>query len=370
MHLPLTPTALVLTPCIYTSEDTTGQLSPCPPTPSASSTWSLSLDTNSPLQIIDGFGAAWTDATTYLFDFLPPDTTSSLLADLFTSSGIQLEFVRTTIGQSDLTPEHDGRWSFDENDGEPDPDLTSWSLTEPGEHMLNHVKKMYDISPSITLLGSIWSPPGWMIKGNVLNSSYTQAYVGYITNHLKAYKSSGVELPLPSDFETLFAFQKANPGVKQYMTECWLHDQSGEQFFDLPQFIMRPIQYGASGSLAWTLAGSVDLDVSYSGGCKECTGIVQVDMNMGEFEKNHDWYALGHFSKFVRKGARFLLIDGDYIYNDNTGVESAGFINPNGSIIVDVMNKFSNDLEVTIKVDGSDVVQVLAAKSLTTFILN
>mmetsp|Transcript_3573 Transcript_3573/g.6733 ORF Transcript_3573/g.6733 Transcript_3573/m.6733 type:complete len:456 (-) Transcript_3573:43-1410(-) len=446
MHLPLTTAGLALYTCIYSSEDTVGSLSPCPDA-SSSSTWSLAVDTTKPLQSIDGFGAAWTDATTYLFDSLDEELVDGLMLDLFTSSGIQLEFMRTTIGQSDLTP--DGRWSFDENGGEPDPELAGWSLTEPGERMLRYVKRMCAISPDVTLLGSIWSPPGWMKENNTLISKYIQAYVNYIVSYLNEYKSSGVEVtaitlqnePLHSapvsgeawtmfmnasyaalltnatyaamaanklgteiwaydhntdkpaypqhvldntevstvawhcyasasgGFEALQDFARANFGVKQYMTECWLHDQSGEGFFDLPQFIMRPVQFGASGALVWTLAGSVDLDVSYPGGCRECTGIVQVDMKAGTFEKNHDWYTLGQFSKFVRKGARYVNVEGDHIYEDNTGVESAGFINPDGSVILIVMNKFSNTLEVTVNVDGVDVVQVLAARSLTTLVL-
>jgi glucosylceramidase len=51
----------------------------------------------------------------------------------------------------------------------------------------------------------------------------------------------------------LTAFHNANPRVKQYMTECWLHLATGEGFFELPGFVSGPIQNFASGAMAWTL---------------------------------------------------------------------------------------------------------------------
>ena len=47
----------------------------------------------------------------------------------------------------------------------------------------------------------------------------------------------------PSEvWRPLVAFAAKNPGVKQYMTECWLHLDTGESFFDLPTFIGMPLQ--------------------------------------------------------------------------------------------------------------------------------
>ena len=170
-------------------------------------------------------------------------------------------------------------------------------------------------------------------------------------------------------FEALEAFAQSNPGIKQYMTECWLHSTTGEAFFDLPQFLLRPVQYGASGSLAWTLGGSVDLDVSFPGGCEQCTGLVQVNMTDSSYTLTADYYSLGQFSKFVQKGARYRAVDGGHVYDDNTGVETVGFKNPDGSLVVVVLNKFSNALEITLDVGGGDeLVTTLAARSVTTLI--
>jgi len=135
LFAPVVAASPALTSCTYTSSDGTGALSPCPPLSPASSTWTLSLDSTK-RQAIDGFGASFTDATTFLFDALSPSQQDAIYEKLFTSASpdaIKLELMRTTVGQSDLTPESDGRWSFDENEGQPDPDLEHFALTDPGE---------------------------------------------------------------------------------------------------------------------------------------------------------------------------------------------------------------------------------------------
>jgi len=316
--------------------------------------------------------------------------------------------------------------------------------------MLKALTKMQNYTSSVTLLGSIWSPPGWMKQNNNLRWQYITQYVDYILSYLKTYAAAGVPLsaitlqnePLHTEpvsgpawtmymdasyaailsnmtaeairdaklgteiwaydhntdhpeypqyvldnapavtnvawhcyasgdggFKTLESFASTNPTAKQYMTECWLHSLDSEGFFDLPQFIMRPIQCGASGAMAWTLAGSVDLDVSFPGGCTQCTGLIQVDMKSGTYELTHDFYAIGQFSRFVSKGARYLRTSGDHIYEDNTGVESAGFKNPSGEIVVVVLNKFSNELELTLQVEGAEILQTLYPNSVTTLTL-
>lgn len=126
-------------------------------------------------------------------------------------------------------------------------------------------------------------------------------------------------------------FYRKNPGVKQYMTECWTHQSTGEKFFDLPSFISGPVQHMASGAMAWTLGGSVDYDVSYPTGCKSCSGIIQVNRTAGTYTKTHDFYTLGQFSKWIQRGATYLNSTGSYDYPDGTGVQLVAFRNPEGS---------------------------------------
>ena len=126
--------------------------------------WKLYADGTVGLQSVDGFGAAWTDATVTVFDSLPPQLQDELMQDLFSTpdgggssgGGLGLSLMRHTVGQSDLTPASIGEWSYDSNGGTPDPSLEHFALTQPGERMAGWLKKMYVINPEVMLLGSPW----------------------------------------------------------------------------------------------------------------------------------------------------------------------------------------------------------------------
>jgi glucosylceramidase len=160
-----------------------------------SGNWRLSVDDSNAggRQRISGFGAAWTDATVAVFDSLSAERQATLLEQLFGESGIGLSVMRHTIGQSDLTPPALGRWSFDENGGEPDPTLQQFNLTAPGERMLSWLRRMRAASSRrVLLLGSPWSPPAWMKQDNTLQWQYVDAWVQYMLTYLRTYRKAGV----------------------------------------------------------------------------------------------------------------------------------------------------------------------------------
>jgi len=57
---------------------------------------------------------------------------------------------------------------------------------------------------------------------------------------------------------------------------------------------------------------------------------------------------IGQFSKFIPKGATVLSGTGSYSYSDGTGLQSVATLNPDGTRIVVIENKFSNDVYVTL----------------------
>jgi len=165
-------------------------------------------------------------------------------------------------------------------------------------------------------------------------------------------------------------FHDAHPHVKQYMTECWTHLDSGESFFDLPGFMTSPLQNYASGALAWTLGGSKDYDVSYPGGCGPCSGIIQVDRKAKTYQTTQDYYTLGQFSKFVQKGATYLSGSGSYTYWDGTGMQATNFLNPDGSRVIVIVNKLHNDARVHVDFTSGDAWNGLVRKrSVTTWVI-
>jgi glucosylceramidase len=415
----------------------------------ADATWQLHIDDSSSghQQKMTGFGAAWTDATVTVFNSLSADDQEKLLQELFSSdNGIGLGLMRHTIGQSDLTPNSIGEWSFDSNGGHADPTLANFTLTEPGDQMASWIKRMFQVKKDVTLLGSPWSPPQWMKKGKSLDLAMGEVWSMYMVQYLLAYKARGITVdamtmqnePLhaadsawtmymdqtdqtvlvpvlqaaikaaglstkiwaydhntdkpefpqyvidhtsvdtvawhcysSSDkrWDPLTTFHYRNPNVKQYMTECWTHLSTGEGFFDLPTFIQSPIQQYASGSMAWTLGGSTKYDVGYPGGCGQCSGIVQVDMDARNYTLTEDYYKLGQFSKYVQTEAVYLNTTGSHDYRDGTGVQASAFLNPDGTRTLVIVNKIKNDLKVQAIFSSGQWSGNVLARSVTTWVL-
>ena len=385
--------------------------------------------------------------------------------------------------------------------------MSHFNLTTPGAKMLSWIQRMMAVargakagqdvdslslplrsasstSSPITLLGSVWSPPGWMKQNNNLQWQYVDAWVKYMVSYIQQYRAAGVHVdavtlqnePLhsadeawtmymdasyqgilanrlgaalaaearaddgkristndavraqttaiwaydhntdhpeypqyvlenaskyvstvawhcysgTSGWEVLSAFREANPHAKQYMTECWTHSP-GEGFFDLPSFVMGPLQNWANGAMAWTLGGSTAFNVAYPGGCKPCSGLVQVDMDAGTYSFTSDYYTMGQFSAFVRRNATYQTSTGGHVYPDKTGVVVTAFVNPAtastlvggeaapaaaaaavvvGRRVVVIQNRIRNDLNITVTFkSGDSFVGLVRGRSVTTWVV-
>ena len=62
--------------------------------------------------------------------------------------------------------------------------------------MITWLRRMQEITPNITLFGSVWSPPQWMktVGSNALQPQYLQAWVRYVLLYLTSYSSLGVDI--------------------------------------------------------------------------------------------------------------------------------------------------------------------------------
>lgn len=127
-------------------------------------------------QTVDGFGAAVTDATVTTFNSLSSTSLTNLLNSLMTGSGANFSMMRHTIGASDLSS--DAVYTYDDNgnNGSPDTNLQNFTLTSNGTAMAQLLAKMVAKQPALTVLGSPWSPPGWM-KRNRVTMGNTVSYI-------------------------------------------------------------------------------------------------------------------------------------------------------------------------------------------------
>lgn len=179
--------------------------------PGSESRWALTIDDTSTgyKQSITGFGAAVTDATVTSFNTLSSSALNNLLSSLMTSSGADFSLMRHTIGASDLSG--DPAYTYDDNNGNVDTSLSSFNLGDRGTAMANLLVSMKSKNSNLEILGSPWSPPGWMkingvIDGNTINNNlndgyisqstenYSSAFAEYFIKYIQAYQELGATI--------------------------------------------------------------------------------------------------------------------------------------------------------------------------------
>ncbi len=150
------------------------------------------FDPEKKFQEILGFGAAFTDASCFIFSQLAPGMREQLFHELFHSSALGLNVCRTCIGASDYSTE---LYSFDE--GDPDPELTRLSIDHDRKYLLPALQQARTVNSDLFLFSSPWSPPGWMkangsMLGGSMRKKYFKSYAQYFLKFLQAYGEAGV----------------------------------------------------------------------------------------------------------------------------------------------------------------------------------
>lgn len=153
-------------------------------------------------QTVKGFGAAVTDSTVLAFNKLSASVRSQLLSDLMTPSGINFSLMRHTVASSDLSS--DPAYTFDDGNGSVDTNLVNFNLGDRGNALASMLATMRKLQPNLTILGTPWSPPGWMKQNskligggtgnNKLNHAYENAYAQYFVKYLQAFEKAGAHI--------------------------------------------------------------------------------------------------------------------------------------------------------------------------------
>ena len=214
----------------------------------SSSSDAIVIDPSQKSQPILGFGGALTDATCYVISQMPQPAREKLMHELFSPQEMALNVCRTCIGSSDYS-----RNVFSYDEGEPDPQLTRFSIGHDHEYILPTLKSARQINPDLFLLSSPWSPPGWMkdnnsMLGGTIRRKYLKDYANYIVKFLQAYQAAGVEINavtpqnevdtdqdsrmpaclFPQEAEVQYVGQMLGPAIQQAQlgTKIWLLDHN------------------------------------------------------------------------------------------------------------------------------------------------
>jgi len=153
-------------------------------------------------QTIDGFGAAFTDSSTWLIGTkLNATARTQVMQDLFTTSasGIGLSMSRAPMGASDFSV--NGVYSY--ADASQADSLPSFSTAHDDAYVIPVIKQAQSLNTSLKLIMNPWSPPAWMKSNNsmygawssvTLKSDKYTALANYFVKTLQEYKVKGVNV--------------------------------------------------------------------------------------------------------------------------------------------------------------------------------
>ncbi|MEN4760441.1 glycoside hydrolase family 30 beta sandwich domain-containing protein [Chryseobacterium sp. C39-AII1] len=156
----------------------------------------IEIDPSQVFQTIDGFGYTITGGSVEVINQLSAAKKQELLNDLFSSSGIGVNYLRISIGASDLNSEV---FTYDDIPaGQTDPMLAQFTLTKD-QALIQMLKDILVINPNIKILATPWSAPVWMkdngnSKGGSLKPEYYGVYAQYFVKYIQAMKAQGIKI--------------------------------------------------------------------------------------------------------------------------------------------------------------------------------
>ena len=140
------------------------------------------------------------------------------------------------------------------------------------------------------------------------------------------------------DVSAMSQVHNAYPDKGLYFTEIsggeWSTDFSSNLRWYVQNILMGSTKNWSKNALFWNLALNENHGPT-NNGCQDCRGVVTINSS-GEIEKNEEYYAIAHFSKFVRPGAHRI---GSSNFDDNSGLDGIAFQNPDGSKALIVLNE-------------------------------
>ncbi|KAK3390829.1 family 30 glycoside hydrolase [Podospora didyma] len=203
------------------------------------------------------------------------------------------------------------------------------------------------IGPAIHEVGS--QTAIWAYDGNTDNSDYPQTVVDGSSSYVKAVAWQ-CHAVLDNDWTALSDFHDKNKNYEQYMTNCWLKNDSA--WSAASDFTLGPLNNWASGVTAWTLATDTQNGphLAGEGVCTACVGLVMINPTAKTYELQTHHYMLAQFSKFIPRGASVLSSSlSSASSRSATGVDAVFAETPDGFRAVVIVNKNAQDVYITVE---------------------
>ena len=163
----------------------------------------LKINQSITYQEIEGFGGAFTDSSTHVFDSMPSNLQDQLVEMYFGETGLKYNMGRLTIGSCDFSMEY---YNYDDVKG--DVNLTNFNISHDEEHIIPFIQRAIKAANvSIKFVASPWSAPAWMKKNNHMNcdlgpwtcvlkddATIQQAWAQYFSKYIDSYKKNNINI--------------------------------------------------------------------------------------------------------------------------------------------------------------------------------
>ena len=190
---------------------------------------------------------------------------------------------------------------------------------------------------------------------SILNDPAANAYVAGSAFH--AYGG---------DVSAMSVVRNAHPDKGLYFTEIsggeWATDFSSNLQWNMANIFIGTTKNWSKTALLWNLA----LDENFgpqNNGCSDCRGVVTINSSTGAVTRNVEYYAIGHFSKFIRNGAHRVQS------STSAGIPNVDFVafkNPDGSVVIVLSNTAAEPRTVTVRESQAQINVSLPAESVAT----
>jgi glucosylceramidase len=156
------------------------------------------------------------------------------------------------------------------------------------------------------------------------------------------------------------------PDKDIWLTECSGGDwQKGKILESQVRLIIDATRNWSRSVILWNLALD-QFHMPFLGGCTTCRGVITVkhDGTLAEAIPTVDYTALGHASKFVEPGA--MRVESNS-FGQNS-LEDVAFRNPDGSIVLLVMNSSGGVVPFNVEWNGQFATHTLKPNTVATLV--
>ncbi|RDI11847.1 glycoside hydrolase family 30 protein [Flavobacterium sp. AG291] len=169
------------------------------------------------------------------------------------------------------------------------------------------------------------------------------------------------------DASAMNVVHAAFPNKNLYFTEVsgggWSTNFAENLKWSIGNIFIGTTRNWSKNVLLWNLALNSNSGPT-NGGCMDCRGVVTVTTN-GSVTKNVEYYALAHFSKFVKPGAKRVNSTN---FDNSLGLQNVAFVNADGSKVLVVLNTSQTARKFAVKIDDKKIVYSLEPQAVATIV--